>query len=404
MAASVQTDNQSLFSKQFIIMWIANFCFLTSQSCFFLFPLFIIDHNGNQADIGILMAALPLSSILLRPWISEMIDQVGRRLSYIIGSAIMGILPFVYMLFQGSIDDIYLPLFIIRLIHGIGVALGFTASITYIADITPPQRLNQGLGIFGVAALVGLAAGPTIAEPVIQALGFDAFFMTAAGFGLVSMLLTFFVAESLVSTTRHAESISFFTVLKRKKVLWGAVLSIFMGIGGGVQGAFVSPYGRYLGLTGVSFYFIAYSIAAVLVRVFGSKLTDRHGEEKIIPWAFIIMGTGFLILVGVTNIWMLTLAGFVTGVGHGFLFPCLNTLMIRGEMVEIRGKISGAFSGGMDSGMFLGTFTMGFVGEWLGYRLIFILTFIALILAPILFFTFARRAQSIQDQASPTSG
>jgi len=385
-------------------MWIANFCFLTSQSFFFLFPLFIIDHNGNQADIGILMAALPFSSILLRPWISEMIDRVGRRMSYIIGSAIMGILPFFYMLFQGNIDDIYLPLLIIRLVHGIGVALGFTASITYIVDITPSQRLNEGLGIFGVAALVGLAAGPSIAEPVIQNLGFDVFFMTAACFGLVSLTLGLFIAESYVSTGRPAGSISFFTILKRKKVFWGAVLSIFMGIGGGVQGAFVSPYGQHLGLPGVSFYFIAYSIAAVLVRVFGSKLTNRIGEEKIVPWAFTIMGCGFLVLVGVTNIPMLALAGLITGIGHGFLFPCLNTMMIRGEKAENRGKISGAFSGGMDSGMFLGSFIMGYIGEWFGYRPIFISTFMALILAMILFFTFARKAQSVQDEASPTTG
>ncbi|MCP4749624.1 MAG: MFS transporter [Proteobacteria bacterium] len=400
MEPQIESVDRPLFSRHFTIMWVANFCFLTSQSSFFLFPLFITSHNGTKADIGILMAALPLSAILLRPWISEMVDRFGRKRSYILGSAIMAVMPFFYMTLQDDVSEIYLPLFIVRLLHGMGVALGFTASITYIVDIIPSQRLNEGLGIFGVAALLGLAAGPVVSEPIIRNVGFDGFFMMAALFGLISLILAFLVAESYMPVSRRQGGTSFFKVLGRKKVLWGAILSMFMGIGGGIQGAFVSPYVHHLGLSTVSLYFVAYSLAAVLVRIFGSKMTDRFGEENIIPWAFVVNGIGFLILVVVTNTWILSLAGFITGVGHGFLFPCLNTLMIRNESIEIRGRISGAFSGGMDSGMFLGSFILGYVGEWFGYRPIFLSTFSSLMLATVLFCIFTRKALLKADTAN----
>ena len=379
-------SQKSIFSRQFSIMWIANFCFLTSQSSFFLFPLFITQRNGTKADIGILMAALSLSAILIRPWVSEMVDRFGRKRSYLLGSAIMAVLPVFYLLFDGTISEIYIPLFAVRLIHGMGVALGFTASITYVADIIPSHRMNEGLGIFGVAALVGLAAGPAISEPIIRNFGFNTFFLTAAAFGMFSTLMVLFVDDSYSQSPGQKAVGSFFKVLGKKNVWWGAVMSVFMGIGGGTQGAFVTPYTQHLGLVGISLYFVAYSAAAVLVRIFGSRVTDRFGENKIIPWAFAVFGIGFLSLLAVTSIWMLVMSGFVTGIGHGFLFPGLNALMIRDQPSEIRGKVSGAFSGGMDSGIFLGSITLGYLGEYFGFRSIFLTTFLAMMLAIVLFY------------------
>jgi MFS family permease len=383
-------------------MWCANFFVLTSLSSFFLFPLFILEHGGNKSDIGILMAAGTLSSVLIRPWISQMVDRVGRKKSYFIGSLIITIIPILHVFFRGDISGFYAPLLLVRIVLGGGIALGFTASFTYAADIIPPQRLNEGLGMFGITALVGMAVGPTISEPIIKNFGFDAYFMAATGIGAISLILQFFLSETYTPTGPYGNEISFFTVLKRKKIYTVAMLTLLFGVGFAAQGGFVSPYIEDIGLPVISLFFISYATAAVSTRLFGGKLADRVGEENIIPWAFVISATGFLSMIVVKNSWMLTVSGIITGCGHGFIFPCLNALAIRDEPIGIRGKINGIFTGGMDAGMLAGSIILGYIGEWFGFRPIFLATSLMLLCSNAIFFGLLKKeipagSQKIKD-------
>ena len=171
---------------------------MCNLSSFFLFPLFINAHGGNKSDIGILMAAMMISSILMRPWISQLVDQFGRQKSYFLGTLIITIMPVLYMLFDGPLSNFYTSLFAVRIIHGLGVALSFTASFTYVADICPPQRLNEGLGMFGITALVGMAVGPGISEPIIRNFGFETYFLTVSMLGGIALVLQWFLPETYV--------------------------------------------------------------------------------------------------------------------------------------------------------------------------------------------------------------
>ena len=386
-----QSEKAQLYSPQFILVWIANFFVVSSMACFFLFPLFITDHGGDKSDIGILMAAMAVSAVLVRPWISQMIDSLGRKKSYFYGSAIIAAMPFFYLFLHGDLSDFYISLLVIRILHGLGLALAFTASFAYIADIIPQERLNEGMAMYGITALVGMAVGPVIAEPVIHYFGFDTYFLTSSTLGAISLILLLFLPETFTSKTMEKTTESFFSVLKRRKIFGVAILTVIFGMGMATQAGFVAPYVEYLGLPNISFFFIAYSAAAVLTRVFGSKLADRVGEERIIPWFFVVNAIGFLSLIFVKDSWFLVVSGLVTGSGHGFVFPCLNALAFRNEPAHIRGKIAGISTGGMDSGMLLGSLIMGYIGDWFGFRPLFLTTFLILLSASGLFFVLLGR-------------
>ena len=172
-------------------MAFANLFTVSSFGSFFLFPLFITHHGGSKADIGIIMGTFALSSVLCRPWISEMVDVIGRKRSYTIGSLIMSLLPLTYLLFHGGLSNFYLSLIFIRFLHGVGLAICFTSVFTFIADIIPEERLNEGIGMFGITGLTGMAIGPVIAETLIQAFGFSTFFLTASGLATLVCCFTF---------------------------------------------------------------------------------------------------------------------------------------------------------------------------------------------------------------------
>ena len=154
----------------------ANFASSAGFGAFFLFPLFIAERGGSEADIGVIMGIFALSSVLCRPWVSEMIDRLGRKRSYTVGALIMTFTPLVYLFFQGALAEFYFPLLLTRMVHGVGLAICFTAAFTFIADIVPPPRLNEGIGMFGISGLLGMAVGPALAELIVRFWGFSAFF------------------------------------------------------------------------------------------------------------------------------------------------------------------------------------------------------------------------------------
>jgi len=359
-----------LYSPSFITMAFSNLFTVSSFGTFFLFPLFIASNGGSKSDIGIIMGVFALSSVLCRPWISDMIDRIGRKKSYTIGCIIMSILPLIYLLFRGNLSHFYLFLILVRIVHGVGLAICFTASFTYIADIVPEKRLNEGIGMFAVTGLIGLAIGPVIGEIIITEFGFPAFFLTATGMATLGLMIHLPLSESFVNDSQKSSQ-SFFTVLAKRKILFVALLAFLFGFGLAATGSFVSPFAKEQGIAFISLYYIFYSSAAVLTRLLGGRLADRVGEDRIIPYALILTGGGLLILMLLGGNSILALSGLMSGCGHGFLFPCLNSVAIRNEPIDIRGKIIGVFTGGMDAGAFVGSIILGYIGHWAGFQALF---------------------------------
>jgi MFS family permease len=365
-------------------MAVANLLCLASFGTFFLFPLFIAARGGDQVDIGIIMGAFGLSSVLCRPWISDMIDRIGRKRSYAAGSLIMTIMPLVYLFFRGALDGFYLPLLLVRVVHGVGFAICITAAFTYIADIIPHERLNKGLGMFGISGLVGSALGPVIAEIIIRKSGFDLLFVVASAMSCVALIIQYPLKETLVHVLKTTES-SFFLLLQKRRVFIVAAVALLFGIGLAAANGFVSPYASERQIGFISIYYIAYSAAAIFTRVFWGNFIDRLGEEKIIPYALSLTGGGLVLLVFMKGPALLFLSGMMTGCGHGWLYPALNANAIRGEPPSVRGKITGAYTGSIDAGAFVGSVLLGYVGEYAGFQALFLAAGAAVLCAIFIF-------------------
>jgi MFS family permease len=369
-----------LYSRAYFALALANFLILSSFSMFFLFPLFILKHGGNEIDIGVIMGAFTLASVVCRPWISEMIDRIGRKKSYTIGCLNMSMLPLAYLYFPGDLNGFYLPLLGVRIIHGMGFAICLTAAFTYIADLIPEGRLNEGLGMFGVSGLIGTAVGPAMAELVIDEFGFETLFVTAGLMATLALLIHLPLSETLVHDSPK-NSASFFAVLKIRRIALVAMLAVLFGFGLAASNGFVSPFASERQIPFVSIYYLAYSGSAVLTRVLGARLADRLGEERVIPYAMILTGLGLSSIVFLGGSLVLVAAGLLGGCGHGFLYPGLNVLAIRDTPTAIRGKITGVFTGSIDAGAFAGSIFLGFLGQFAGFQPLFLAAGCALLAA-----------------------
>ena len=353
-------------------MALANLCHTASFSAFFLLPLYVLEQGGSQGDIGMVMGIFSMASAVCRPWISSMIDRIGRKRSYTLGSILMLTAPLLYLGLHDPLGTYY-PLFILlRLMHGVGLAICFTAVFTFMADILPQGRLNEGIGMFGISGLLGIALGPILAEATLARYGFTGLFLVAGSLAATALLAHQPLQES---HTRHTSTtdrhVSFFGLLKREKFIVVGLLSLMFGVGLAATGSFVAPLAEARGLGYISIYFFCYSGGAIAVRFVSGKLADEVGERTILPYGIFLYIAGILILPFTYSALLLCVAGALSGIGHGLLFPLLNTMAVRDEPGDLRGKATGIFTGGIDTGIFAGSLILGYIGDWFGLNILF---------------------------------
>jgi len=353
-------------------MALANLCHTASFSAFFLLPLYVLEQGGSQGDVGMVMGIFSMASAVCRPWISSMIDRIGRKRSYTLGSILMLTAPLLYLGLHDPLGTYY-PLFILlRLMHGVGLAICFTAVFTFMADILPQGRLNEGIGMFGISGLLGIALGPILAEATLARYGFTGLFLVAGSLAATALLAHQPLQES---HTRHTSTtdrhVSFFGLLKQEKFIVVGLLSLMFGVGLAATGSFVAPLAEARGLGYISIYFFCYSGGAIAVRFVSGKLADEVGERTILPYGIFLYIAGVLILPFTYSALLLCVAGALSGIGHGLLFPLLNTMAVRDEPGNLRGKATGIFTGGIDTGIFAGSLILGYIGDWFGLNILF---------------------------------
>ena len=80
--------------------------------------------------------------------------------------------------------------YVIRIVHGLAIAMLFTAFTTLAADYVPADRRTQGLALFGISGLMPIALGGLIGDLVVEHLGYSELFVTATGFAALSGVLS----------------------------------------------------------------------------------------------------------------------------------------------------------------------------------------------------------------------
>jgi len=361
-----------LFTPVFCTLYAANLCTVAGFGAFFLFPLFIRGRGGSELDIGILMGAFALASALCRPWISEMIDRIGRKKSYGLGCLLMSLCPLAYLALDGELKSVYAPLLLLRVVHGVGLAICFTAIFTWIADLLPEERLGEGIGIFGTSGLIGMALGPALGESALAFGSYGLYFALCSALSAVGLLGHLRLEESFSPPAGHHPQPGFFRLLARPKLAGIAGLTVAFGFAVAACSTFVAPMviDRSLGL--IFPFYLCYSGAAIAMRFIAPPLADRLGEKALLPWG-LGLTIGGLVLLSVATRSLLPAAGLLAGAGHGVLFPLLNSLAVRNEPLAIRGKVTGIFTGSIDAGIFAGSLLLGQVGEMAGYGALFLL-------------------------------
>jgi DHA1 family tetracycline resistance protein-like MFS transporter len=162
-----------------------------------LLPLYGKHMGANGLMIGLLMASFSAMQFIFAPWWGRLSDRVGRRPVLLVslgGSALSYVIFAVASGMKGP-EALWVLLFS-RIAAGICGA-NISVAQAYIADITPPEKRSQRMGLIGMAFGLGFIFGPSIGSFSLSHFGVSGPGWVAATFCFANFLLaTMILPES----------------------------------------------------------------------------------------------------------------------------------------------------------------------------------------------------------------
>lgn len=342
----------------------ANFLCMACHMSATLLPLFWKRQGFIDQEIGWLAAGFSLAAIGTRAKLGDWMERWGRRPFLLLGCVLLTLLPLAYQLL--GVD--FLPWFLIRVMQGAGLAFYITAILTWVADLSPPEKIGQLQGIFGVSGLLGSAVGPMVAESIYQLYGFDKMFLAIGLAGAVSVSLVATLPETRVVGDPSGESADHRMKFRTHRAMVTVTLAFGWMVGTIIT--FLAPYTDSVNLPKVGLYYAGFALASVTVRLVSGSFIDRVSASRMVGVSgglMVLSGLGLACLETYPNTAVLFSAAILNGVGHGFLFPGLSAYTVRRSDKRRRGAGLALFTGMFDGGILLGSVASGYISAHFGY-------------------------------------
>lgn len=369
-----------------------NLLVLTGSVMFVLLPEYLQAQHMEKWKIGLIDGSFWIISLFVQPWLGQRLDKDGRKLYLIVGSLLMALAAASYAWVPVEL----FPMLVARLVHGFGFACYLTASWTWVADFSPPSRVGEFFGIFGISGMLAGVFGPGIAEYMVAHENYDALFWLGGGTIFAGWLVLCSVSDRKPEAGISSKRPGFFRILRSPDMRGTVIGSIAFGIAVGSLFAFIAPYLATLKIKGVGWMFAATTFASGASRVYAGKLTDRLGPAKMVGPSIFLLALGCFGLAHVASsaelaLVVLVASGLSAGLGYGVIYPALNAVAIERLDSATRGRGLALVTASIDSGSFSGAAIAGFVSHSKGYPAAFVSISVLLLAFLVLFANSERR-------------
>ena len=264
-----------------------------------------------------------------------------------------------------------LPLFIARMIGGVGAALTMPAVMAYTADVTSPEERAKGMGFITAAITTGFIIGPGIGGYLAEFGIRVPFYAAAAAGGIAAIVTALILPESLPeerrteAKTMERQSLSVQLLNSYKEPYFLALIIVFVASFGlanyeTVFGLFVD---HKFGFTtkDIAFIITFGSIAGAVVQatIFGWIL-NRFGDRNVISFSLITAAVFVFLTLFVHKYWLIVVVTFIVFLAMDVLRPAISTQMSK-VAPDQQGYVAGLNSAYTSLGNIAGPIVAGFL-------------------------------------------
>jgi MFS family permease len=325
-----------MFSKKFWMLCGSTVLFMAS------FGMVMPELPGYLAElgrpdlIGWIVGLFTVGAFFSRFLSGRIADHAGRRPVMLFGTWVTVIAGVCYIgvgwvhaasfpSWSGSLPIAVWCFLLLRLLHGMSTGFRPTGTTAFLTDITPLNRRGEALGYLGVAGNAGMAGGPALGSWLTVEYGFDAMFIGSTVLGIIALILTYRLPESLPGSRKvQWKDMNVF----RGPVLdWSswpssvALLPVAFAFGTflTITPDFVDSLG-YVYKGSFNSIIVASSIA---MRFVAGKASDKYGRVPLLVIGGLLLAVGMMGLAYADSKFSATIAGLIYGASVGINMPTI---------------------------------------------------------------------------------
>lgn len=358
-------------------------------------PLFA-RHLGAPADlIGLIVAAVTITGIVVKLPSGALSDLFGFRKLMMAGALVKATGPFVYLAVLS-----WPVLLAVRFYHGLATALYAPPASALVARAYPQERGHR-LGLYSAAENGGVVLGPVLGGAVLAISTFHAAFVVAGLIGALALLaMQKIPRDALTSappaaaggkprlrTSLREAGHGVRQILSDRAIRLISLVEAMLWLGMGSLQAYLPLYALSIRFPVWQIGLLAggQGVASVLSRPYLGRHSDRFGRKHlIVAGACLCLGT-MIAIPYVTAFPVLLLLAAVFGLGTGMITP--STTAMIGDLAAAGnyGSAMGVFGSLWDTGHASGPVIFGFLLAAFGYRTSWLIMALAMAAAVVIF-------------------
>jgi MFS family permease len=372
---------------EFLLCAVANFLQGISVNLHLHLPGFLKNLGANEMEIGTIFSLMAIAAIVVRPLVGRGMDSWGRRVMMLGG----GIANVVVLALYLTVREIGPWVYLVRIGHGLTEATLFTAFFTHAADLVPAERRTEGIALFGVSGLVSISVGALLGDLILSHGSYTALFTASVALAAVSLVLSLPLRDRRPAG-HTAPSRGFFAALVQKDLLPVWFVGSVFATAATSYFTFLKTLVMEIQTGSVGGFFTAFTGAALVLRLFFGWVPDRFGKKRVLLPGLGLVVIGLVVLAFSSRNIEILASGFLCGLGHGFSFPILISLMIDRARPAERGAAMSIFTALFDAGLLLGGPAFGALIHFAGYGVMFTSAAATLACGTVVFFLWDRPA------------
>ncbi|UVI28445.1 MFS transporter [Paenibacillus spongiae] len=363
-------------SHALLVYSIVFFSFFDLFSQLPVMSTFATSVGASSFIVGFVIGLYSLSNTLGNILSGIMTDKIGPFKILMAGL----LLTSIALLLYHFVDQ---PAFLIavRILHGFVAGLIVPAAFTFSANTTTNEQ--QGKKVAFTGTFVGLAAiiGPAFSGIMASKTSVPFVFTCVAIMGLLLAFLSavFLGKYKIAKKEKDAAVVHSSSLLFNAGVIKAYGGAFFLMFSQGAIAYLLPLHVQTLGydsrLSGTLM--STFGIIAVLIFVLPTnRIFDRVAPSRTMAIGIGLMGLSQLVISQSTTTLTLYIVLGLYGVGFAFLFPSINTMLIKATPAELRGKAYGYFYAFFSLGVVAGSSVLG----WLPFNIIEGFSFTGIIL------------------------
>jgi MFS family permease len=320
IASEQQKASQTLYTKGFLLLCLSHILFGASFSMIIPELPAYLTSLGGEKYIGLIIALFTLTAGFSRPFSGKLSDTIGRVPVMVVGTIVCVFCSLLYPLVTGVVGFLFL-----RFIHGFSTGFKPTAATAYAADIVPPHRRGEAMGILGVSLNAGTSGAPPFGSFLVNNYSMDTMFFVSSAVALVSVIILYGMKETLQNKQSFSANM---LILKKEEIfhptgLRPALITFCLYFGFGAILTVVPTQCTYLGIENKGAYLGVITASSIASRLIAGRVSDIYGRLIVLRVAIVCV-VGSLIFLGYANspAWLFSASG-VLGFSFGISSPAM---------------------------------------------------------------------------------